>query len=59
MQGFLLSPPQQRLQARAAQDGEENFRVQLVLSLTGAVDRERLERCARDTVQAHEVLRSR
>ncbi len=58
LQGFLLSPQQQRLWRLQGDEGVGAFRGQCALRLTGEVDREALSRSLDEAAARHEILRT-
>ncbi|HEY9827015.1 MAG TPA: amino acid adenylation domain-containing protein, partial [Stenomitos sp.] len=57
--GFRLSPLQQRLWQRYEHQPSSGYRTEMVIHLNGFVDRFRLARAVKLTLDRHEILRTR
>jgi len=59
IEGFRLSPQQQRLWLLSKQDGAERYGARCAFMLDGDLDVQRLQRAFQDVVARHEILRTR
>jgi len=59
VEGFRLSPQQQRLWQLSKQDGAERYRARCAFLLDGDLDVHTLQAAVQDVVARHEILRTR
>ena len=59
IEGFRLSPQQQRLWQLSKQDGAERYCARCAFMLDGDLDVQKLQRAFQDVVARHEILRTR
>jgi len=59
IEGYRLSPQQQRLWQLSQQDGAERYRASCAFMLDGDLDVRKLQAAFRDVVARHEILRTR